>query len=63
MPNDVITARNKVCEGYVFTGICLSTGEGGLCPEDVSVTATPPPTRYGNVWAVRILLECILVLC
>ena len=23
-----ITARNKVCEGYVLTGVCLSTGGG-----------------------------------
>ena len=21
---------NKVCEGYVFTGVCLSTGGGGV---------------------------------
>ena len=28
---------NEVCEGYVFTGVCLSMGEGGLCPQGVSV--------------------------
>ena len=66
---------NEVCEGYVFTGFCLSTGgslskggslsrgclcrggslSGGLCHRD------PTPPLYGNVRAVRILLECILV--
>ena len=52
----------------VFTGVCLSTGGGGLCPggclsggslsRGVSVRETPP---YSNMRAVRILLECILV--
>ena len=23
--------HNEVWEGYVFTGVCLSTGEGGMC--------------------------------
>ena len=44
---------NEVCEGYVFTGVCLSTGVG-------SVGETLP--LDSNVRAVRILLECILVL-
>ena len=65
---------NEVCEGYVFTGVCLSTTvsseggslsggisvqEGGLCPGEGLCQGDPPP--YGNVRAVRILLECILV--
>ena len=77
---------NEVCEGYVFTGVCLSTEgilslcpggspswrgfpswgvsvwgvsvQGGLCPGGVSAMETP---CNGNEWAVRILLECILV--
>ena len=24
-----VTPRNEVCEGYVFTGVCLSTRGGG----------------------------------
>ena len=44
-------------------GGVLSIGEG-LCPggvsvQGVSVREAPPP--YGNMQAVRILLECILV--
>ena len=62
--------QTEVCEGYVFTGVCLSTGEGlcsggslsrGLC---VAVgrwgSLSGPP--YGSVRAVRILVECILVI-
>ena len=25
----LLPPANEVCEGYVFTGVCLSTGEGG----------------------------------
>ena len=36
---------NEVCEGYVFTGVCLSTGgllcPGGLCPGR-SLSGRPP---------------------
>ena len=29
---------NEVCKGYVFTGVCVSTGGGGgLCPRGISV--------------------------
>ena len=31
---------NEVCEGYVFTGVCLSTG--GVCPIACWDTITPP---------------------
>ena len=50
---------NEVCEGYVFTGVCLSTGWRGhawhACP--------PQQTLWDalNERAVCILLECILV--
>ena len=35
---------NEVCEGYVFTGVSLSTGEGGVClwSGGMSTTHTPP---------------------
>ena len=33
--NHLLPPANEVCEGYVFTGVCLSTGgvsvQGGLC--------------------------------
>ena len=55
--------------GYVFTGICLSTGgsRSGRPPldrapplgHDPSWTEIPP--LYSNVRVVRILLECIPV--
>ena len=64
----LLPLAKEVCEGYVFTGVCLSMGEslsrglcpGGLCPGGCfcpggSLSGRPP------VWAVRILLECILV--
>ena len=28
----ILTVRNEDCEGYVFTGVCLSTGGGGRVP-------------------------------
>ena len=61
---------NKVCEGYVFTGVCLSTvgsrslsggslvSAGGSLSRGGFCKGDPP---YGNQRAVRILLECILV--
>ena len=67
---------NEVCEGNVFTGVCLSTGSLGLCPagslsgEGVSVQwlglcpgGVPVQEDAPKVksWPVRILLECILV--
>ena len=67
---------NEVCEGYVFTGVCLSMGvpvqgEGGLVQgkslsrwislRGVSVGGGGRGLCYGNVRAVRILLECIFV--
>ena len=55
-----------VGEGYVFTGICLSTGglpsEGGGLPFERG--GVSHFREYGNkvyVWSVRILLECIFV--
>ena len=34
---------NDVCEGYVFTGVCLSTG---VCVADTPWAGTPPPDKY-----------------
>ena len=63
---------NEVCEGYVFTGVCLSTREGsasggsasrrGVCIQ--GGLGRPPPSDTVdtvNGRAVHILLECILV--
>ena len=88
----LFTARKwSLGQGNVFTGVCLSTQEGGLCPRGGGLclgkslsgrhpwqrplgqrslwTETPqtetPQTEtklYGKEPAVRILLECILVL-
>ena len=30
MKEILLPPANEVCEGYVFTGVCLSTGEGGM---------------------------------
>ena len=62
---------NEDCEGYVFTGVCLSTEggfglcPGGLCPggslsKGVPIRETPRTEihPYGNERPVRILLEC-----
>ena len=66
---DFLTPANEAYEGYVFTGVSLSTGRGcqhlaGICIQ--GDWADPPlPTGYYGIWstsgAVRILLECILV--
>ena len=40
---------NEVCEGYVFTGVCLSTGGGSTwagTPGQVHPLAGTPPGRY-----------------
>ena len=64
---------NEVCKDYVFTGVCLSTGGGGaawyrgvhgrgVC---ISPARMLPRQILGdtvNELAVRILLECILVM-
>ena len=51
---------NKVCEGFVFTGVCLSTGEGGVChiqllgPQADTPWADTPgqtPPRQTPPWA------------
>ena len=42
--NLLLPPANEVCEGYVFTGVCLSTGGG-----DSTCAGTPPrsaPGRY-----------------
>ena len=36
--NDFLPPANEVCEGYVFTGVCLSTGGGRAC----HMAHTPP---------------------
>ena len=64
---------DEVCEGFVFTGVCLSK-EGGLHPGRSLYQGgglhpgggqTPPPHRIlrdtVSEQAVRILLECTLV--
>ena len=42
-------ARNEVCEGYVFIGVCLSTGWGVVCMGE-GVGQTPPIGYYG-IWS------------
>ena len=39
----MLTELDSICEGYVFTGVCLSTG-GGVClwSRGMSATHTPP---------------------
>ena len=65
-----LPTANEVCEGYVFTGVCLSTGggggsasRGGVCIGGGGICIqgwgweTPPSdiTGYGQRGAVRIL--------
>ena len=64
----LLPPANEVCKGYVFTGVCLSTGGGGLCPEgrlcpggSLSRGSLSKGGLCQHVRAVRILLECILV--
>ena len=66
--------QTKLQEGNVFRSVCLSTGEGVLCPVGVSVkgvsvqggsiqgvSLSRRPTFTVEERGVRILLECILV--
>ena len=43
----------EVCEGYVFTGVCLCTGRGSLCPGEGSLSGRPPTVMcglYASYW-------------
>ena len=42
----LLPPTNEVCEGYVFTGVCLSTGEGCLPLVRGGVSATHTPVRH-----------------
>ena len=53
----LLPPANEVCEGYVFTGVCLSTGgvchrSGGVChiplPGQTPPGRHPPPDRCPN---------------
>ena len=70
----LLPPANEVCEGYVFTGVCLSTVVGGLphcmlghtIPRHTSPLGRPPPLCSAcwdtvNKRAVCIPLECNLV--
>ena len=74
--NNFLPPANEVYEGYVFTRTCHSVHRGGIpaCttghmtrppgqtpPLGRPPGQTPPPPNMVNEWAVRILLECILV--
>ena len=76
----LLPPANEVCEGYVFTRVCLSTGgsasdHAGIPPrleQNPPSEQAPPRSRHPREQcmlgdtaykrAVRILLECILVL-
>ena len=49
-----VSVRGVSAQGALSGGGSLSMG--GLCQGE------PPAPMYGNEWAVRVLLECILVL-
>ena len=45
VPAELLPPANEVCEGYVFTGVCLSTGghacfRGGVCASQGGVRAS-----------------------
>ena len=48
---------NKVCEGYVFTGVCLSTGESQSLSRGVSVLGGPCPGGLCLVVSVQASLS------
>ena len=43
--HSLLPPANEVCEGHVFTGVCLSTGGGGVCPIACWDTLTPGPEQ------------------
>ena len=63
----IYLSRGVLCPGGLCPGRESLSREGGLCQgvsvQGVSVTETPKKrSLYGNEWAVRFQLECILVL-
>ena len=74
--SDLLPSATKLGQGYVFTRVCDSVhGWGGVCPIACLDTNPPrtksrppptkkqtPPTAQVNERAIRILLECILIL-
>ena len=47
--NSLLPPGNEVCEGYVFTGVCLST-VGGV-PGQVHPQGGTPPGQIHSTWA------------
>ena len=46
----LLLSPNEVCEGYVFTGVCLSTGRGGGGRAwQGGMHGTHPPGRYHEI--------------
>ena len=42
----LLRPANEVCEGYVFTGVCLSTGGCGRHPLGRHLPGRPPTSRH-----------------
>ena len=42
--------QNEVCEGYVFTGVCLSTGGGSRSLSRTETPRTVTSGRYASYW-------------
>ena len=69
--HQLLPPANEVCEGYVFSRVCHSVHGGGTwvgAPPGPGTQVPPPPPREqcmlgdtGDKWAVRTILECILV--
>ena len=71
---ELLPPANEVCEGYVFTPVCRSfCSQGGVQVQVHPQAGTPPlgqvhPPGHSACWntvnnrAVRIPLECILIL-
>ena len=62
----LLPPANEACEGYVFTPVCHSVhgGGGGVCIQEGGWAYLPLRILWdtANERAVRILVECILVL-
>ena len=68
-PSYFLPPTNEVCEGYVFTGVCLSTGgslsggrvsvQGGLCQGDPPGTVTCG--RYASYWSAFLFYISLLI--
>ena len=57
IPLQYLPPANVVCEGYVFTGVCLSTGGGGGYPRMHCRSYDQAVYKQVHSWCVSVGVE------